>query len=432
MTYKETLEYLYSQLPMFHRIGPAAYKANLDNTHALSNHLGNPEKQFKTIHIAGTNGKGSVSNMLASILQEHGMKTGLATSPHLRDFRERIRINGKMIPKIEIAKFVTRHKDFFQTIQPSFFEISIALTFDYFARQKVDIAIIETGLGGRLDSTNIITPELSIITNIGMDHVNLLGDTLDKIAGEKAGIIKYKTPVVIGRDQPEIFQVFSNKAQTLQAPLYKAWEMYCPKGISTSIVAGKPMQNVHFNESGSGEYVVATELMGRYQQENLAAVLSALKILSLNGKISVDPQTIERGLANISKNTGFMGRWQMISKRPRIVCDTAHNVDGVKLVIDQLLNISHKTLRIVFGMVDDKDITNILSLLPVDAQYYFCKPNIPRGLDPAILAKQAAMHGLKGAIFESVSAALKCAKHDASPNDLIYVGGSTFVVAEVV
>jgi len=432
MTYKETLEYLYSQLPMFHRIGPAAYKANLDNTHALSNHLGNPEKQFKTIHVAGTNGKGSVSNMLASILQEHGLKTGLATSPHLRDFRERIRINGKMIPKIEIAKFVTRHKDFFQTIQPSFFEISIALTFDYFARQKVDIAVIETGLGGRLDSTNIITPELSIITNIGMDHVNLLGDTLEKIAGEKAGIIKYKTPVVIGRNQPEIFQVFSNKAQTLQAPLYKAWEMYCPQGISTSIVAGKPMQNVRFNKSGGGEYVVATELMGIYQQENLAAVLSALKILSLNGKISVVPQTIERGLANISKNTGFMGRWQMISKRPRIVCDTAHNVDGVKLVIDQLMSISHKTLRIVFGMVDDKDITNILSLLPVDAQYYFCKPNIPRGLDPAILAQQGAMHGLKGAIFESVSAALKCAKHDACPNDLIYVGGSTFVVAEVV
>jgi len=432
MTYKETLEYLYHQLPMFHRIGPAAYKANLDNSIAISNYLGNPEKYIRAIHIAGTNGKGSVSNILASILQQHGLKTGLATSPHLRDFRERIRINGEMIPRKEIQQFVKQHKEFFDSIKPSFFEISIGLTFDYFKKQGVDVAVIETGLGGRLDSTNIITPILSIITNIGMDHMNLLGDTLEKIAGEKAGIIKSGVPVVIGRNQPGISHVFSAKADDLKADLYEAWEMYQPLKVSLAEVSGRKLQELSYQKPCGKEISVLTDLMGFYQLENMSAVLTAIQVLKDRNLMPISHAAVQEGLAHVRRNTGFMGRWQQLAKRPLIYCDTAHNADGILEVVRQIESQHYNTLRIVFGMVDDKDSNAILQLMPYRAVYYFCKPDIPRGLDPNLLAEKAGNFGLKGKVFDSVQAAFKQAKLDALRSDLIFVGGSTFVVAEVV
>lgn len=432
MTYKETLEYLHHQLPMFHRIGPAAYKANLDNTIAISNRLGNPEKHIRAIHIAGTNGKGSVSNMLASILQQHGLKTGLATSPHLKDFRERIRINGKMIPPKEIQQFVNQHKEFFDTIKPSFFEISIGLTFDYFKKQGVDVAVIETGLGGRLDSTNIITPMLSIITNIGMDHMNLLGDTLEKIAGEKAGIIKSGVPVVIGRNQPGISHVFSAKAETLKADLYEAWKMYQPLKASLAEVSGRKLQELIYQKPCGKEISVLTDLLGFYQLENMSAVLTAIQVLQDRNLMHIPQTAVQEGLAHVGRNTGFMGRWQQLSKHPLVFCDTAHNADGIQEVVRQIEAQQYNTLRVVFGMVDDKDSNAILQLMPSNAVYYFCKPDIPRGMDHNVLAEKARNFGLKGKVFDSVQAALKQAKREALRRDLIFVGGSTFVVAEVV
>ncbi|HSV87397.1 MAG TPA: folylpolyglutamate synthase/dihydrofolate synthase family protein [Bacteroidales bacterium] len=431
MNYNETLGYLHSRLPMFHRIGPAAYKANLDNSLALSHYLGKPETNFRSIHIAGTNGKGSVSNMIASVLQQQGYKTGLATSPHLKDFRERIRINGKMIPKHEVSDFVSKHRQFIDRIQPSFFELTIALTFDFFACEKVDVAVIETGLGGRLDSTNIIKPEVSVITNIGMDHMNLLGDTLEKIAGEKAGIIKASTPVVIGRSQPEIFHVFERKANELNAPIYKANDLFKPESARYFENAGRPFQEMQFSRSNGSMFTLQTDLLGKYQLENMASVLATFEILSQSGHFAVSELSILEGLSKVNLNTGFKGRWFQLGKCPSIICDTGHNADGIRMVVSQLKQIKFKSLRMVFGMVDDKDIEGILSLLPSDAVYYFCKPNVPRGLDQNILASEAARFALHGRVFESVKKAFVRAKKEAAQDDLILVGGSTFVVAEV-
>jgi len=432
MNYHETIGYLQSQLPMFHRIGPAAYKANLDNTLLLSEYLGRPETKFRSIHIAGTNGKGSVASMLASILQQQGYKTGLATSPHLKDFRERIRINGKMIPKRAVVEFVKKHRHFFEKLNPSFFEITIALTFDYFASEHLDIAVIETGLGGRLDSTNIITPEISVITNIGMDHMNLLGDTLERIAGEKAGIIKKNVPVVIGKYQPEIHHIFATKASEMGAELFLANDLFPFAFAETKQVEGSIFQQLLFNTPSGEMKSYYTDLTGIYQQENAKIALATFEILNKQGRFSISEHSIAEGLALVKENTGFKGRWHQLGKRPRIICDTGHNADGLKMVLQQLAGVDYDQLRIVLGMVDDKDAQGILKLFPERAKYYFCKPDVPRGLDATKLSELASSIGLQGEVFSSVKQALKAAKAEAGARDLIFVGGSTFVVAEVV
>lgn len=405
MNYPETLDYLFGQLPMYQRIGNAAYKANLDNTYRLSEILNHPEKQFKSVHIAGTNGKGSTSHMLASVLQEAGYKVGLYTSPHLKDFRERIKINGEMISENEVIDFVKEYKHEFEKIQLSFFEWTVGLAFHYFANQKVDIAIVETGLGGRLDSTNIVTPEVAVITNISMDHTQFLGDTLAKIAAEKAGIIKSTIPVVIGETQPEIKPVFIEKAKQLNAPIQFA------------------------DEYPTQEY--ESDLKGAYQQKNKKTVVATIQILqTLGWKIAANH--IKKGLLNVVNNTGLMGRWQVLNKQPLTVCDTGHNEAGIKLILAQLAEQDYEKLHFVLGVVNDKDITNILQLLPNNAIYYFCQANIPRALDVNTLAEKATAVGLSGTTFPSVEAAYQAAQKNATAKDMIFIGGSTFVVAEVV
>ena len=431
MNYQQTIGYLYSQLPMFHRIGPPAYKANLDNTIALSEHFGQPERKFPAIHIAGTNGKGSVAHMLAAILQQQGYKTGLATSPHLRDFRERIRINGQMIPKSYVARFVTRNQQLFEDIRPSFFELTIALTFHYFAEQQPDIAVIETGLGGRLDSTNIITPEVSVITNIGLDHTHLLGDTLEKIAGEKAGIIKPGVPVVIGRRQPEVQHVFETVAAKNNSPLVVASDRYQLIGAHPQSNNGQLVQRLQY-QTPEKELTVDCDLLGSYQQDNLATVLQTLETLNAAGRFVVSEDSIRNALWQVGRLTGLKGRWHQLGKRPRVFCDTGHNRDGITLVMQQLQAIPHQQLHMVFGMVDDKDVDSVLALLPPSARYYFCKPDVPRGLDAAILAAKAKAIGLNGITYPSVNEALREARTNATSKDVVFVGGSTFVVAEVV
>ena len=402
MNYQQTLEYLFSRLPVYQKEGKSAYKANIGNIITASKILRDPHKKFKSIHIAGTNGKGSVSHMIASIFQEANYKVGLYTSPHLKDFRERIKINGRMITKREVVKFVAKHKISFEKIDLSFFEFTVALAFDYFANQKVDIAIIETGLGGRLDTTNIIDPELSIITNIGFDHTNLLGNTIEKIAKEKAGIIKEHTPVIIGRMQKEIKIVFKNIADQKNAPL-----------------------------TYTKTYKYLSDLKGEYQQENTnTAVSAALELQTQNWKIT--NSNIITGLLNTIKNTGILGRWQMLCQEPLIICDAGHNEDGIKMVLKQISKIPHQNLHIVFGTVNDKNVNSILNLLPKDAKYYFCTPNIRRGLNENILEGLANKKELKGNAYNSVQEALADAKQKAKIEDLIFIGGSTFVVAEVV
>lgn len=428
MTYEQTLEYLFSQLPMYQRIGPAAYKANLDNTLALSEYLNRPERDFKSIHIAGTNGKGSVAHMIASVLQDAGYKTGLATSPHLLDFRERIKINGKMIPKKEVIRFVHHHKSFFEKLQPSFFEMAMALTFSYFASQKVDIAVVETGMGGRLDSSNILTPELSVITNIGLDHTRFLGDSIQQIAGEKAGIIKKNIPVVIGRSQKETYEVFKETANQKNAPLYYADKMLSINTIEIDILDGKSYLKTGIGNRGS----FLLDLHGNYQAENLLCALAALDVLKLGSQFVFSEKDVRTGLANVVKNTGLKGRWQEIGKKPRVICDAGHNADGIKHAVRQLLEIPHTQLHIVFGMVDDKERSAILELLPQGASYYFCRPSVPRGLDAHKLKREAEGYGLFGNAYNSVKEALAASKRRAKPTDLVFVGGSTFVVAEVV
>ncbi len=431
MTYPQTLEYLYAQLPMFHRIGAQAYKANLDNTIDLCALLGNPHDSFRSIHVTGTNGKGSVSHMLASILQTAGYRTGLYTSPHLKDFRERIRVNGKMIRKCYVTAFIEKHRAEFEKIKPSFFELTVGMAFAYFRDQQADVAVVEVGLGGRLDSTNIIAPVLSVITNVSFDHMQFLGDTLEKIAIEKAGIVKPGIPVVIGETQQEVMHVFQQKAderrsEILYADQHFTIENFKPAGKH----AGKRTMNI-FRDGTPYMAQLISPLAGMYQQKNILTVLAACERLYNQG-FALSPSIILTGIKEVIKNTGLAGRWQILSLNPLTICDTGHNESGLKEVMAQIAATPHQYLHFVFGVVNDKYLPPILQLLPKKATYYFCKPDIPRGLDAGDLQKHAHDAGMKGKCYPSVNAALKAARENAAETDLVFVGGSTFVVAEVV
>ncbi len=457
MNYQQTLDYLYAQLPMFQRIGSAAYKNNLDNTIAICKLLGNPENKFKSVHIAGTNGKGSTSHLLASILQSAGYKVGLYTSPHLKDFRERIKINGEMIPQQYVVDFVETYKTDFEHIQPSFFEMTVGLAFDYFVSQKTDIALIEVGLGGRLDSTNVIHPELSIITNISFDHTALLGNTLEKIATEKAGIIKPETPVIIGETQTEIKNIFLEKAKLNNTTLIFADEIYkavnlkhvnndklllsmditppappdLPEGEEMEAHPNPPKGREGLRSGGAIYSNLQSELLGFYQQKNIPTVLCAVELLNEKG-FNVSEKNIRDGIKNVVTQTGLLGRWQILSQQPLVIADTGHNEAGIKEVLNQINKTPHQQLHFVLGMVNDKEISTILSLLPKDARYYFCAANIPRALKAEDLGKQAKVAGLTGTIYNSVANALVAAKKNANTTDLVFIGGSTFTVAEIV
>ncbi len=428
MKYQEALGYLYSQLPMFHRIGADAYKPSLTNTLQLCRYLGNPHLKFKSVHIAGTNGKGSSSNMLASILQEAGYKTGLYTSPHLKDFRERIRINGQMIPEEKVIEFVHNNRTVFEEIQPSFFEMTVALAFNHFAHEQIDIAIVEVGMGGRLDSTNIITPLLSLITNIGFDHMQFLGDSLEKIAGEKAGIIKEKVPVIISESQPETQDIFIQKSAEKHSPVSFADRVWMSeKNYQSNEELNLTLTHLPSNNT----FHLSLDLSGSYQEKNSKGILECVyQLRSLNYSISDDH--IHNGLSKTKQNTGFSGRWHKLSDKPLIVCDTGHNEAGITEVLNQLSNTSYQKLHWVFGLVSDKDVSKILTLLPEDACYYFCKAQIPRAMDAHELQNKAGMFNLHGQAYESVKDALNAAKTKANDSDLILIGGSTFVVAEVI
>lgn len=404
MTYQETLHYLFNQLPMYQRIGAAAYKVDLNNTYELCRLLQNPQSDFKSVHVAGTNGKGSTSHMLASILQQAGLKVGLYTSPHLKDFRERIKINGEMISEKEVVIFVERYKEAFEKINLSFFEWTVGLAFRYFSDQKVDIAIVETGLGGRLDSTNVVIPEVAVITNIGLDHTQFLGDTFEKIAGEKAGIIKNQVPVVIGETQQEIQHVFVSKAKEKQAPIY---------------FADQQVTNLK------------TDLLGDYQKKNIKTVLQTIKLLQEKGW-KVKDEDIETGLLDVVRNTGLLGRWQILGKDPLTICDTGHNEAGITEITRQLAKMDYENLHFVFGAVNDKSIDTILRLLPKNASYYLCQANIPRALPIDDLENKFKETGLNYKKCGSVQGAFKMAKESAGKDDVVFIGGSTFVVAEVV
>lgn len=412
---------------MFHRIGAAAYKADLKNTIEIANLLQNPHRNFKTIHIAGTNGKGSTSHMLAAILQSAGYKTGLYTSPHLKDFRERIRINGQMIDEKSVIRFVEDYKNDFEKIEPSFFEWTVGLAFDYFSKEKVDIAVIETGLGGRLDSTNIITPELSVITNISFDHMLLLGDTISKIAFEKAGIIKSGIPVVIGERQADADKVFLQKAAEENAPI-----QFASDTLRAELVR-RDKNFSYFNIFSNEEILfeeIALRLQGNYQRKNICTVLSAVTQFQQSG-YNISQNAIRSALMNVQGLTGLAGRWQTLQEKPTMICDVGHNHAGIEFILEQLKEYNYDTLRMVIGVVNDKDVNGLLSQLPKKAVYYFCKADIPRALDAALLRKSAAEFGLAGANYPSVAAAIQQAKAESSENDLIFIGGSTFVVAEI-
>jgi len=468
MSYRETLDYLYQQLPMFHRIGPAAYKNDLTNTLALCAHLGNPQDQFRSVHVAGTNGKGSVSHLLAAVCQAAGLKTGLYISPHYKDFRERIKVDGQYIPRQRVVDFVTRHRAIIETIQPSFFELCVAMAFDHFAREKVDVAIIEVGLGGRLDSTNVITPLLSVITNISYDHQNLLGDTLPLIAGEKAGIIKAGIPVVIGEMQPESAPVFQARAAAMQAAL-----VFADQHFDVREKTPDDLEN-HLYDVYHHQQLVLENLQvdaaGPYQAKNLATVLQALEILDganaeygmrnaeLGGKkVALLPFVrdganaeygmrnaesggkkvallpfVRAGVGRLRELTRFQGRWQVIGQHPTVLCDSAHNEAGLRLAFARISRLSFHRLHVVTGFVNDKPVEDVLDLFPTAATYYFTKANIPRALEEKLLREKAAAFQLHGRSYVSVRRALAAARRAAKPEDLIVVIGSIFVVAEVI
>lgn len=481
--YQSILEYLYTRLPMFQRTGPAAYKHSLENTLALDRMYGHPHRQFRTLHIAGTNGKGSVSHMLAAVMQAAGYRTGLYTSPHLVDFRERIRINGRMVPKAEIVRMVGDFhlRNHNEEIAPSFFELTAALAFDYFARKKVDIAVIETGLGGRLDSTNIISPEVSIITNISFDHMTLLGNTLTEIATEKAGIIKPGIPVVISQWQPEVASLFEEKAAEQGSPLFFAGKEYhadysmrdtagrqvfnfhrgvtsgngAPqtdqaatseevpgktgnRGTAKTAVGGMRIGKTVPQETGTekaaagdnGYEGLKTDLTGSYQRLNIPAVLTTVDLLREKGW-KIPREAVYRGLENVTGLTGLQGRWQVIGHNPQVICDTGHNTAGIKEVVEQLRQTPYRKLHFVLGVVEDKDATGILALLPKEAVYYFTRASIPRALDAGKLKEKATAFGLKGEVYPTVAAAFRAAREAAGREELVFVGGSNFVVAEV-
>lgn len=428
MNYSQTVEYLYSRLPMFTRVGAVAFKKDLHNTIAFCSALNNPQNEYKTIHIGGTNGKGSTSHMLAAILQKAGYKTGLYTSPHLKDFRERIRINGKMVSKKFVANFVKQQQPLIEKIEPSFFEVTVAMAFSYFAEENVDVAIIEVGLGGRLDSTNIIHPDLSIITNISLDHTNMLGNTLAEIASEKAGIIKQNTPVIIGEHHPETDPVFIKKAKEQNAVLtFAEDELLIASASTKSNLLQLNIQGIKDHSATD----LSLDLTGNYQRKNIITVLQSIRTLKTIG-YKIEDKAICEALKSVKKLTGLQGRWQTLSKNPLVICDTGHNKAGITEVVQNIQQTPHEQLHMVIGMVKDKDITAVLSLLPQNANYYFCQPELERALPAQELAKQAANFNLKGQVFNSVSTALAEAKLKAQPKDLIFVGGSTFVVAEII
>lgn len=442
-SYTETLSYLYTRLPMFTRVGASAFKADLRNTLKFCDLLDNPQLKFKSIHIGGTNGKGSTSHMLAAIFQTAGYKTGLYTSPHLKDFRERIRINGKMISENEVVQFVCDHRNDIEQIDPSFFEATVAMAFQHFAIHQVDVAVIEVGLGGRLDSTNVIMPVLSVITNIGYDHMNILGDTLPKIAAEKAGIIKSGIPVIIGQKQEEIAEVFIRKAEESKSDLVFAsdeWGVRKSEGgspnqeiltvkinkINSSILPERQEGFLNFDFT-----TLQLDLAGTYQLKNLATVLSAVKQLRKQG-FDISDEHIKTGLKQVKHLTGLMGRWQILKEKPLVICDTGHNEDGIREVLKNIEATPYEKLHMIIGMVKDKDISKILQILPKQATYYFCQPDIPRAKPANELKMEAKSFGLLGDSYDTIQAALKHAEESAGENDLVFVGGSTFVVAEVV
>jgi dihydrofolate synthase/folylpolyglutamate synthase len=427
MNYSETLHFLYSKLPMFTRIGEAALKKDLHNTRALCESLGNPQNTFKSIHIAGTNGKGSTSHMLAAILQKAGYKTGLYTSPHLKDFRERIKINGKMVPKAFVTAFVKQQSSIIEKIQPSFFEATVAMAFSYFAIAQVDVAIIEVGLGGRLDSTNIITPELSLITNISLDHTNILGSSIAEIAFEKAGIIKPGVSAIVTEFDEASKDVFINKAAEVNTPLQFASNHYHLEEVRRQ--GDQVLFNV-FKDKELEFQDLALDLTGSYQQQNVLGVIAAVDQLN-KLKFKINKSSVFAALSQVKKLTGLQGRWQTLGTNPLVICDTGHNVAGIGEVLKNIAATPHQGLHMVIGMVKDKDITNILSLLPRHAAYYFCQPNLERALPATELQDKATAFDLKGMAYHQVGLALAAAKEHATPEDLIFVGGSTFVVAEV-
>lgn len=430
MLYSEVLDFLYSQLPMFQRTGPAAYKDSLDNTFRLDKMFDHPHQSFKTIHVAGTNGKGSVSHMLASVLQEAGYKTGLYTSPHLKDFRERIKIDGKMISEDAVVGFVEKYleKNKLEQVEPSFFELTVSMAFDYFRSEKVDVAVVEVGLGGRLDSTNIITPEVSVITNISFDHMALLGDTLPLIAAEKAGIIKKEVPVVIGETTPETAPVFKSFAEKVQTRLWFADQEY-HTDYSMRTIDGK--QSLNIQKNGLLFYSgLKLDLLGIYQRYNVPTVLKTIDVLNEKGW-NLTEEFIRKGLLNTIGNTGLLGRWQIIGNNPLTVCDTGHNPAGIRLVVEQINQTAWKQLHMIIGMVNDKDQTKVLSLLPANAKYYFTKASLPRATEPEELKAKAEPFGLYGNCYSTVRQALSAALASAGKDDLVFVGGSTFVVAEI-
>lgn len=405
MNYQETVNWMFNQLPMYQSIGKSAYKEDLTNTILLSNYLENPERNLKCIHVAGTNGKGSTSHLLASILQEAGYNVGLYTSPHLKDYRERIKINNSEISEDFVVNFIEKHKNFFEENELSFFEMTVGLAFDYFKKSNVDIAIIEVGMGGRLDSTNIITPLISVITNIGLDHTQFLGNTLSLIANEKAGIIKPNIPVIIGEYNTETQSVFIAKANENNSKIYFASDL--------------------INE------VYQSELLGDYQISNVKTVMQTIRVLQSQNEFAINETNIKNGLLNVIKNTGLQGRWQQLQQKPLTICDTAHNKHGLEIVLKQIQKQKFDQLHFVFGVVNDKDLDSILGLFPKNAKYYFCKPNIPRGLDVKILQEKCREFQLFGSVYKSVSDAYANAIKSAKFDDMIYIGGSTFVVSEI-
>lgn len=430
MNYRQTIDYLFAQLPMFQNIGAKAYNGKLNNTLAICKRLGNPEKKFKSVHIAGTNGKGSTAHYLASVLQSAGYKTGLFTSPHLKDFRERIKVNGQLISEQAVVDYVAENKEFFESESLSFFEMTVALAFKHFADERVDIAIIETGLGGRLDSTNVIQPLCSVITNISFDHMAFLGNTLTQIAGEKAGIIKENTPVVIGETQAEVKEVFVDAANQKSASIAfadKIWKAIEVKNEEKE----KLYSTFEAKKAGSEKKLfLESELLGSYQSKNIPTVLSTIDILT-SYAFTISEEAIQQGIKKVVTQTRLLGRWQILNTNPLIVADTGHNVAGITEVVKQLNNTPHKSLHFVLGMVNDKDISAVLALLPKNALYYFCRSSVKRALSAEELSEKAKNYGLKGNAYPTAEEALYAAKNNAKADDMVFVGGSTFTVADV-
>lgn len=433
MNYQDAIHFLFNSLPMYQRQGKAAYKENLDNTLRLDEYFRHPHRSFATIHVAGTNGKGSVSHMLASVLQQAGLKTGLYTSPHLLDFRERIRVDGTPIPEREVSQFVSTHQTIIKELTPSFFEMTVAMAFEHFKRQKVDVAVIETGMGGRLDSTNIISPALAIITNISLDHTEFLGSDPASIAREKGGIIKEGVPLVIGRSEEPAEGILLSMAKSLHSRAVTASRRYESLFHTLDVEGSMHLRLRRINQDSSDTQPILTfvcDLTGHYQIENIITALSAAEELQLMGW-QISPSDLSEGLAHVTRNTGILGRWQTLGHNPRSICDTAHNSDGIDAVMKQIGQIPRKKLHMVWGMVSDKDLESILPLLPDDAIYYFTPSSVPRSMDAKHLCQRAGDFGLKGRAWPGVKEAYMAARLAAGPDDMIFTGGSTFVVADL-